>query len=123
MSSATSLPWPDHLDARIAAAEFHILLLENEQVRVLRTRIAPGQRTPVHTHRWPSVQYVLGWSDFLRRDEAGLITLDSRTMPPPVPGAALWSAPLAPHCVENIGNSDLDVVVVELKPGGTRSIS
>lgn len=114
--SPASPDWPTHLDARAAAADYHALLLENEQVRVLRTRIAPGQRTPVHTHRWPSVQYVVSWSAFLRRDEHDHITLDSRTMDlPPAEGAALWSAPLGPHSVENIGDRDVDVIVVELK--------
>jgi putative transposase len=46
-------PWPDSLDALAAAPESHRLLFENDAVRVLETRIAPGQATQVHTHRWP----------------------------------------------------------------------
>jgi quercetin dioxygenase-like cupin family protein len=44
-------PWPDALDALIAALEHHTLLLENERVRVLETHIPPGAVTAVHTHR------------------------------------------------------------------------
>ena len=44
--------WPPELDALIAAPKQHRLLLENDRVRVLDTEIAPGDRTPVHTHRW-----------------------------------------------------------------------
>ena len=36
----------------------------HERVRVLETRIEPGDATPVHTHRWPNVQYVLSGTDF-----------------------------------------------------------
>jgi hypothetical protein len=40
-------PWPhpDSLDALVAAPKHHTLLLENEQVRVLDTRIEPGDST------------------------------------------------------------------------------
>jgi quercetin dioxygenase-like cupin family protein len=43
----------DPLDAMSAAPHHHEVLLENETVRVLDTRLAPGERTPVHTHQWP----------------------------------------------------------------------
>jgi quercetin dioxygenase-like cupin family protein len=51
--------WPDELDALIAAPQHHILLFENEAVRVLDTRIPPGQTVPLHTHRWPGTLYIL----------------------------------------------------------------
>jgi sugar/nucleoside kinase (ribokinase family) len=68
--------WPESLDALVAAPKQHTLLLENERVRVLDTRILPGDTTPVHTHRWPSVLYVLSWSDVVRRDGDGKVMLD-----------------------------------------------
>ncbi len=42
--------WPESLDATTAAPNHHEVLLENDRVRVLDTRIGPGERTPVHTH-------------------------------------------------------------------------
>jgi len=63
--------WPDSLDALVAAPEFHSLLLENDDVRVLETRIGPGETVPVHTHRWPSVLYTLSTGHFVRRDGEG----------------------------------------------------
>ena len=107
--------WPDSLDALTAAPGHHRLLLENDSVRVLEALIPPGSRTPIHTHRWPATQYVLSFSHFIRRDAEGSITLDSRSQPPLAPGAALWSGPLGPHSAENVGASDLRVIVVELK--------
>ena len=106
------------LDAMIAAPDHHELLLENEQVRVLDTRLGPGERTPVHTHRWPATLYVMSWSDFLRRDPDGNMIVDSRSWDSrPAVGDALWLPPLTPHSVENIGESELRLIAVELKSG------
>lgn len=56
--SAREQEWPDSLDAMVAAPEHHEVLLENERVRVLDSRIKPGDTVPVHTHRWASVLYI-----------------------------------------------------------------
>lgn len=106
------------LDAMTAAPDHHEILMENDQVRVLDTRLASGERTPVHTHRWPATLYVMSWSDFLRRDADGNVIVDSRNWDrQPAPGEALWLPPLPPHSVENIGQSELRLIAVELKHG------
>lgn len=104
------------LDAMAAAPDHHSILLENDEVRILDTRLGPGEHTPVHAHEWPAALYVLGWSDFVRRDADGKIVADSRSMPsPPEAGGALWLSALGPHSVENIGGRDLHIIAVELK--------
>ncbi len=104
------------LDAMVKAAFHHALLLENGAVRVLDTRVKPGERTPVHAHEWPAALYVLSWSDFVRYDPAGNVLLDSRTLPTqPVAGTALWGGPIGPHYVENVGTTDLHILAVEIK--------
>jgi hypothetical protein len=110
--------WPQHLDALIAAPTYHRLLLENASVRVLDTCIPSGETAPLHCHAWPSVLYILSWSAFVRRDREGNVLLDSRTLPQLVssPGT-LWSPPLGPHTVENVGTTGLRVIAVELKQG------
>ena len=106
----------DALDAMTAATDHHELLMENEKVRVLDTRLGPGQKTPIHTHCWPATLYVMSWSDFLRRDEEGTIIVDSRSWDrQPAVGEALWLPPLPPHSVENIGEKELRLIAVELK--------
>jgi mannose-6-phosphate isomerase-like protein (cupin superfamily) len=108
--------WPDALDAMTAAPDNHKVLVENDRVRVLDTKIAPGATVPLHTHCWPSVMYVLSFSDFIRYDDHGGILLDSRELSTkPRPGEAMWSAPLQPHTLRNIGSDDLHVISVELK--------
>jgi len=108
----------DRLDALIAAPETHSLLFENGDVRVIATRIAPGETTALHTHCWPQVMIVESFSDFIRRDESGSVTADSRGGPLPQPGAAVWLEALAPHTLENVGDADIRVVGVELKKTG-----
>jgi hypothetical protein len=109
-------PWPDSLDALSAAPEHHTLMFENERVRVLETRIRPGDRVPVHTHRWPSVFYIISASDFIRRDASGQVEVDSRAAGRSAPPAIVWSEPLPPHTLENVGTMEIRVVSVELKP-------
>ena len=107
------------IDAMSAAPDHHSLLLENDRVRILDTRLRPGEQTPIHTHQWPGALYVLSWSDFIRRDAAGTVLANSRTMAAaPKPGEALWLPPLPPHQVENVGAADLHIIAVELKPPG-----
>ncbi len=109
-----SWPWPDSLDALVAAPAYHALLLENDRVRVLDTRIPVGETVPLHTHRWPSVFYVLSWGDFIRRDREGKVTADSRAGKAPA-NDTLWVEPFPPHTLENVGATDIRVISVELK--------
>src|SRR5262245_53554075 len=103
-----SRPATHALDAMIQARDHHFLLLENARVRVLDTKVRPGERTPVHGHEWSAALYVLSWSDFVRYDPQGNVLLDSRTMATkPAVGSALWGGPIGPHYVENVGVTDL----------------
>ncbi|MBX3353932.1 MAG: hypothetical protein KF684_13455 [Phycisphaeraceae bacterium] len=108
--------WPQHLDAVVAAPRHHRLLLENDRVRVLDTIINPGEVVPLHTHRWPAAYYILSSGDFVRRDASGVVTLDSRELSEQAaPGSALWSSALGPHTLENVGQSVIHVISVEVK--------
>jgi len=104
------------LDAMVKASEHHSLLLENGSVRVLDTKVRPGERTPVHAHEWPATLYVLSWSDFVRYDPEGNVLLDSRSMATkPAVGSALWAGAIGPHYVDNVGETDLHILAVEVK--------
>ena len=120
MSAQVKMPSTAHpLDAMTAAPDHHDLKLENDVVRVLDTRLGPGERTPVHAHEWPAVLYVLSWSDFVRYDPEGNVLVDSRTFSSrPVPGSVIWGTPLPPHFVHNIGQSELHILAVEVKARG-----
>jgi quercetin dioxygenase-like cupin family protein len=111
-------PWPPELDAMEAAPENHTLLFENDAVRVLDAHVEPGDTVPVHTHRWPSVLYVLSPSEFVRRDPQGNVLLDTRGMAHPAVGSVSWDPPLTPHSLENVGSATMRSIMVELKGVG-----
>lgn len=102
-----------------AAANPHRVLLENDHVRVLEAWVGPGDTVPVHTHQWPSVLHILGVRDFVRRDPAGKVILDTRGGAPlPEVGVVVWSAPLAPlapHSLTNVGTREIRVIAIEVK--------
>ena len=106
----------ESLDAAVAAPDQHTVLLENERVRVLDSRVRPGETVPVHTHRWESVVYMISTGDFLRYDEAGNVTFDSRTVSSETAaGSVLWLPPAEPHAVKNIGDREIRAITVEIK--------
>lgn len=112
-------PWPDSLDAVIAAPKHHRLVLENDRVRVLDTRIPVGDTVPVHTHRWPAVYHTVQFSHFVRRDPDGKVTFDSRIAlgeGPQPSGAAGFLDHIPPHSIENVGDVEIHLVSVEIKP-------
>ena len=104
------------LDVLIATPEHHTLLMENEQVRVLSTRIPPVERTAVHTHRRPASLYVRSGAPFVRYETAGQVMFDSNKVGITLEnGAVLWSGPLPPRSLENVGTDVIHVIAVEIK--------
>jgi hypothetical protein len=109
-------PWPDSFDAVIAAPQYHRLVLENDRVRVLDTRIPVGEIVPVHSHRWPAIYYTIAAGDFVRRDGEGNVLFDSRTVPGMLTSSsATFVECLPPHSVENVSSSEIHLISVELK--------
>jgi hypothetical protein len=113
--SSQHWPWPDELDALVAAPKHHALIFENERVRVVVTRIAPGETTAIHTHRWPGMLHIVSWSDMVRRDQNGQVLVDTRKPDSKRPPQVVWSHPLPPHTLENVGTTEIHIFATELK--------
>ncbi|MDX1418728.1 MAG: hypothetical protein R3181_02070 [Rubricoccaceae bacterium] len=111
--------WPPELDAVIAAPDNHTVLLENDHVRVLEVTMAPRELENLHHHRWPSVLYVMEAGHFIDRDANGEVIVDTREMEgfPPLP-FTMWKDAEAPHSVENLSDSPIRLIRVELKQAG-----
>jgi quercetin dioxygenase-like cupin family protein len=109
-------PWPDSIDAVLAAPGSHRVLFENEQTRVLEVTIRPGEREPEHTHAWPSVM-VIHEPARIRYYTAGTLTYTSPAQPPPAqPGPRVsWLDPEGPHSVENIDDRVYGAFRIEFK--------
>jgi hypothetical protein len=86
--SQETCPWPANLDAVKAAPETHMVIFENEHVRVLEVTIAPhSKEEPIHTHCWPSTLYIQQIGDIIDRDANGNILFDSRQLKGEAKGA------------------------------------
>ena len=84
------------------------VVLENERVRVLEYRDKPGEKTTMHVH--PDF-VVVARSAFRRR----LTLPGGKTMVREFkPGEVLWTDGQS-HIGENIGKTDTDVLIIELK--------
>ena len=109
---------PGDLDALLAAPEHHVLLFENDQVRMLDIAILPGPTVPLHTHCWPGTLYLMSWSECVRRNAHGAVLMDSRTLvEKPAVGSAWWSPPMEAHTLENVGTAVLRLISTEVKTG------
>lgn len=100
-----------------AAPEHHRVILENESVRVLDVRIAPGDTVPAHQHNLPSVFITISPADLVFRDLSGETVKNvRRDRITPIEPAVEWRGPApAPRIVSNIDSVELHALRVELK--------
>lgn len=118
MQTGNTWPWPYQMDALLASPQHHRLLMENDKVRVMDTCIPPGESTSLHTHQWPASLYIISWSDCIRYDGDGEIIFNSATLPvQPAIFSVMWTEPLPPHILKNVGNKELHIISVEIKTG------
>jgi quercetin dioxygenase-like cupin family protein len=95
-------------DVMKVAPDSHTVLLENDQVRVLKVVMKPGQKAPLHSHPH-NVAYYLS-------DAKVKITLpDGKTQEREIKaGSSTWSEATT-HMAENIGSTELQEIQIELK--------
>jgi quercetin dioxygenase-like cupin family protein len=106
--TASSIAESSVSDATTTDPDKYQLVMENERVRVLRYHDVPGTRT--HQHRHPdSVLYAL--STFRRRLHFPDGTTRDREFQN---GDVMW-IPAQTHVGENIGTTDTEVLLVEVK--------
>jgi quercetin dioxygenase-like cupin family protein len=84
---------------------------ENEQVRVVRYIIAPGQKIPMHGHT-DNVQVAL-------TDSHANVTADNKTTPVQIKAGEVRWRPATQHTVENTGDKPIEGILVEMKGGVT----
>jgi hypothetical protein len=101
----------------MAAPDHHRPVLENDYVRVLDVRIAPGDTVPAHQHDLPSVFITLSPADLVFRNLARETVRQARRNRDLEPGPEIeWRDPApAPRTVSNIDSVELRALRVELK--------
>jgi beta-alanine degradation protein BauB len=89
-------------------AKFITVKLDNPRVRVFETSVKPGEKEAVHSHP-ASVFYVIEGGKLRNHASDGTVTeAELRS------GDVLYREPLT-HWAENIGNTTIRLVLVELK--------
>jgi len=90
--------------------EVHQLVYENETIRMLEVSVKPGAKVPMHTNP-ANINYILqGGTLRLINPDGSLvdIQLTERQVIP---------APVGRHAVENIGQTEVRTLCIELKRG------
>ena len=99
-------------DPIVTDGDKYSVILENDRVRVLKYHDKPGERTLLHAHP----DYVLyAESSFKRR----LTFPDGRKQEVDVKKGSIAWMKAHMHIGENIGNTNTDVIIVELKENET----
>ena len=98
----------DYPDPYEVGKQYYTLLFENEQVRVSDVKFKPGDKMAMHSHPDHFV-YALS-AGKIKFEYPDGTTKEVETQP----GQVLW-ANAESHATENVGGTDLHVVVVELK--------
>ncbi len=97
------------IDAVAVAPERFKVLVENEHVRVIEYQLAPGEKDTPHTHP-PKVSYVVSGGRLLISTKDGeAFEADEAS------GAASWDGARGWHYVENIGDTPVRILLVEVK--------
>lgn len=97
------------IDAVAASPDRFKTLVENEHVRVVEYTLRPGERDEWHTHP-PKVSYVVtGGTLRITTDDGQSFLADEKT------GSASWMDGLGRHFAENVGESPVRIILVEIK--------
>jgi quercetin dioxygenase-like cupin family protein len=100
------------IDALKASPENFKLLLENDHVRVLEYSLKPGSKDRTHTHPPKSSYIVTGGKIKVYRENGESEIFDEEA------GTASWMDKVGKHYVENIGATEIKIILTEVKTNG-----
>lgn len=94
--------------------DIHKVIFENEQIRVLKVTVKPGDTVPMHTNP-ENINYILRPGTLRLTGSDGSVADIALTEGQVIP------APVGSHAVENVGGTEVQTICIELK-GGSSSI-
>ncbi|HVF31172.1 MAG TPA: hypothetical protein VNA22_09380 [Pyrinomonadaceae bacterium] len=103
-NSETAKPFPILSDG-------HVILIDNDRVRVNRLVLKPGESSKMHTHQMRGLGIVL----YDSKIEIGVPGQAKRTLEPKA-GDFTWQDPGTTHTIKNIGTTAFEAIDIELKP-------
>ncbi len=95
-------------DAAKVAATNYKLVMENDRVRVFDAWFKPGDKAAMHSHPFHLAYIVSGGKAKFTTADGKATEIEAKT------GQTLWLEPTT-HTVENIGTTELRVLVIDLK--------
>jgi len=95
-------------NALVADPEHYTLELENDQVRIVRIKYGPGEKSVMHSHG-ASVAVALTDANFSMTLPDGTVLSESQSA-----GDATW-ADAGEHLPENLSDEAAEVLLIELK--------
>jgi hypothetical protein len=121
-TSNTNWQWHDSLDALKAAPGNHVLIYEDNDLRILKVTVVPGILDPIHTHKGKSLVWVTMTSPILYHhydldNDVSLRKVKTDTIDVKTEELfkASWEKPEPPHSVENIGKDTFQLYRIEYK--------
>lgn len=100
-------------DAVRVSPQLYTVKLENDRVRVMEYALRPGQSEPMHSHGSFVVRF-LGDAKIRATTASGQSSESAVAR-----GDVGWRDPLS-HSIENIGATDVQAFIVEVKPCSAR---
>lgn len=95
-------------DVMKVGADTHSVLLENDNVRVLKVSIKPGGKVPMHSH-----PHNVGY--YLTDAKVQVTTPDGKSQEHELKaGTSVWNEAVT-HAVVNTGSTELQEIQIELK--------
>jgi quercetin dioxygenase-like cupin family protein len=115
-ASPATAQQPAQIDAVAASPDRFRIILENDHVRVIEYTLGPGERDQWHTHP-PKVSYVVRSGQLRIHLADGSSFLSDEKQ-----GTAVWMETLPRHYAENVGQTPVTILLIEVKPPkpGTR---
>ncbi|MBI3718434.1 MAG: hypothetical protein HY252_07545 [Sphingobacteriales bacterium] len=108
-SKASSTNTQLNIDALTASPANFKRLLENDTVRVLDYTLKPGEKDQWHTHPPKSSYVVTGGRVKVFLENGDTIIADEKA------GDVSWKNYIGKHYVENIGSTEVKVILTEVK--------
>ena len=122
MTTGQPWPWPQTMDALLAAPGSHRLVLDNDWVRVLEV-IEPGAREPEYTHQALSAM-IVDEPARIRYYQGDALLFESQARPRSGSDMRVrWMEPEGPHSVGNIDQRRYHAIMVERGRGGVLNVA
>ncbi len=96
-------------DAVVVSPQMYTVRLDNDRVRVLDYHLKAGQSEPLHSHH-ASVAYVITSARVRTTSAGGAVSEGTLNA-----GDVHWRENNVVHAVENIGETDMHALLIELK--------